>query len=206
MKTAIYLRISTSSQSFDSQEKALLEFCSQKGIEEYVVYRDEGYSGTSANRPGLDTMMSDCRSGQIGCVVVFAFSRFARSVRHLCSALEEFRTLGISFISITENIDTASPLGEALFYIIGALSSLERQLIVERVRSGLKAAKDRGTRLGRRRTRNDLAIRALAAQGNSQSAIAKILGCSRTTVKRSLLEAATNAAGSDFVSSKAVGT
>ena len=135
-KIALYARVSTSMQQngLASQKRALEEWCKQKGVMGYLIYEDENISGTKASRPGLDKMMADVRAGGISTVVVYSFSRFARSTTHLLNALSEFQSLGVNFSSITEQLDTNSPLGKAFFTILAALSVLERDLIAERVR------------------------------------------------------------------------
>ncbi len=112
-KTALYCRDSTGNQStgLEAQVRALREYCTRTGISDYVIYEDENQSGVKSSRPALDRMMKDVRTGLIEMVVVYSFSRYARSVTHLLRALEEFKVLNIGFVSITESIDTKTPLG-----------------------------------------------------------------------------------------------
>ena len=133
---ALYVRTSTHMQtsSMEAQRRALEEWCKRKDITWYLVYEDEGHSGTKSSRPALDKMMGDVRAGSIGTVAVYSFSRFARSTTHLLAALDEFQKVGVRFHSITEDIDTTSSLGKAFFTILAALATLERDLIAERVR------------------------------------------------------------------------
>ena len=105
-------------------------------------------SGASESRPGLNALMQDARRGAFDVVVVFRFDRFARSVKQLVLALEEFRTLGIGFVSQQEALDTSTPMGEAMFAIIAAMAQLERRVIQERVIAGIEHAKARGTKSG----------------------------------------------------------
>lgn len=129
-------------------------------------------------------MMSDVRLGLIEQVIVYSFSRYARSVTHLLRALEEFKKLDVSFVSITECIDTSTPLGSAVFTILGAVAQLERDLIAERVRNGLAnaKAKAKGIRVGRLKTRDSDLIRKLKMKGMTYREIAKIAGCSSGAV------------------------
>lgn len=147
----IYLRTSTDKQEngLDSQRRALVDYCQLYGIKEYLIYEDEGISGSKHTRPGLSRLLNDVRGKKIDKVLVYSFSRFARSTRHLLDSLDEFHKLNVDFISITEKIDTTSAIGKALFTIISAISQLERELIIERVKTGLDGAKQRGIKLGR---------------------------------------------------------
>jgi DNA invertase Pin-like site-specific DNA recombinase len=128
-------------------------------------------------------------AGNIQAILVWRFDRFARSVKHLIKALEEFRSLNLHFISLQEQFDTATPIGQAMFTIIGAMAQLERDIIRERVRAGLAVAKARGRRLGRPTVcvnREDLA--AMQTSGLSLHQMARQLHCSRSTVRRRLQE------------------
>lgn len=183
-KIALYARVSTSMQQngLDSQKRALEEWCKRKELKSYLIYEDENQSGTKYSRPGLDKMMADVRAGLISTVVVYSFSRFARSTTHLLNALSEFQKIGVSFNSITEQLDTNSPLGKAFFTILAALSVLERDLIAERVRNGLIAARARGAKIGRNKTRPSPLIRALLASGMSHRNVARTLKISHGSV------------------------
>jgi len=130
------------------QEKPLLDLISQRGWQLHRVYSDRA-SGAKERRPGLDQLMADARRGLFEVVVVWRFDRFARSVKQLVLALEEFRELGIDFISHQEALDTSTPMGEAMFTIIAAMAKLERSVIRERVVAGLEYARERGTRSGK---------------------------------------------------------
>ncbi len=149
---------------------------------DYILYEDENQSGVKQSRPALDRMMSDVRNGLVEKVIVYSFSRYARSVTHLLRALEEFKKLNIGFVSVTESIDTNTPLGSAVFTILAAVSTLERDLIVERVRNGLANAKAKGVRIGRLKTRDSDLIRKLKASGMTYRQIAHISRCSAGAV------------------------
>ena len=153
---ALYVRTSTDRQSggASSQLKALIDWAKQRSTQEFQVYEDIGVSGAKESRPALDRLMADARAGRIDTVAVLAFSRFARSTKHLLSALEEFQRLKIGFVSLTESIDTSTSVGLALLTIIGAINALERALIRERVLAGIARARASGKQLGRKRIRN----------------------------------------------------
>lgn len=183
---ALYCRYSTDLQTENSQVHALQEFCKMRGFAVHRTYIDRGISGTKDNRPELNQLMADAKQGSFTAVICFRFDRFARSTRHLLSALEEFRSLEIDFISVSEAIDTSTPLGEALFVIVAAISRLERDILCQRVRAGLANAKARGKTLGRKKLRDDVQILALRNEGHSVRGIAKILRMSAGSVQQAL--------------------
>lgn len=149
-RVGIYVRVSTAGQKTDSQEHELREFAKRhRGWKVVKVYRDHGISGSESKRPALDELMQDCRKGNIQLVLCWKFDRFARSLRHLIDALEEFRSLGVDFVSSTEAVDTGSPMGELVFNIFGSIAQFERNLISERTRAALKEVRRKGKRLGR---------------------------------------------------------
>ncbi len=182
--TALYLRVSTQDQNsgLQSQERTLKEFCEKNQIANYEIFADEGISGAKSSRPSLDRMMAQVREGKFDKVVVYSFSRFARSVTHLLTALEEFRKLNVSFLSFTESVDTNSPMGRAFFVVIAAISQLERELIVERVKNGLRNAKAKGKHIGRKKTRPSELIRTLLKKGLPFRTISSITGSSHGSV------------------------
>jgi DNA invertase Pin-like site-specific DNA recombinase len=149
MKIALYTRVSTHDQSVEMQLSDLRRYCEGRRFKVFKEYNDEGISGAKDRRPALDELMSDARKRKFDAVLCWRFDRFARSTKHLITALEEFRHLGIEFISYQENIDTSSPLGKAVFTIVSAIAELERNIIVERVKAGIRRAKENGKRLGR---------------------------------------------------------
>ena len=187
-KVAIYVRVSTSEQSVDMQTSDLRHYCEQRGFEIYKEYSDE-ISGTKDRRPGLDDLMADAKKRKFDVVLVWRFDRFARSTKHLVTALEEFKHLGIDFISYQENIDTSSPLGKAIFTIISAIGELERNIIVERVKAGLRNAKAKGKRLGRRPKIDERLLRTVSGmrgKGMSIRGISSELGVSKSLVHKSI--------------------
>jgi DNA invertase Pin-like site-specific DNA recombinase len=149
MRAAIYARVSTAEQHSEMQMSELRDHADRRGWKIVGQYVDEGVSGTKASRPQLDKLMADARRRRFDLVCVWRFDRFARSTQHLLAALEEFRNLGVNFISLNEAIDTSTPLGKMVFTVVAAVAELERTIIVERVRAGLARAKAKGKRLGR---------------------------------------------------------
>src|ERR1035441_8516894 len=155
MPIGIYARVSTKDQSCELQVRDLRSYCAARGFDLVREYVDVGQSGAKDSRPELNKLMDDARKRQFDAIVVWRFDRFARSTKHLLSALEEFRGLGIQFISYQENVDTSTPLGQALFTIVSAVAQLERDLIRERVRAGLRNARANGKKFGRPRAQVD---------------------------------------------------
>jgi DNA invertase Pin-like site-specific DNA recombinase len=149
MQTALYLRVSTSQQKPDLQADGLLRYAERAGLEIVAEYLDIAVSGRKEGRPKLQELMRAARNHEFACVLVWKFDRFARSVAHLLKALEEFNHLGIRFISVQDQVDTESPMGKAMFTIIGAMAELESSLISERVTAGMAAARARGKHVGR---------------------------------------------------------
>src|SRR5579863_6054712 len=147
-RAAIYTRVSTADQHPETQLYDLREMARQRGYEIVHEYSDV-ISGSKAKRPGLDALMADARRHRFDVVLVAAFDRVARSVRHFLEVLDELNHLGIEFVSFRENIDTGGPLGRAMVVIVGAIAELERSLIVERVKAGMRRAKLEGRRIGR---------------------------------------------------------
>src|SRR3954449_12190908 len=148
-RTALYLRVSTADQKPDLQYDGLRTYAAQAGLDVVQDYCDVGVSGRREGRPHLSALMAAARNREIDCVLVWKFDRFARSTRHLLAALEEFNHLGVRFVSVQYQVDTDSPMGRAMFTIIGAMAELESSLISERVTAGMKAAEARGRHLGR---------------------------------------------------------
>jgi len=148
-RAALYVRVSTNEQDTEAQERALREYVQRRGWRLQKIYRDQGMSGASSNRPALNELLKACRRGSADVVVVWKFDRFARSLRQLMSGLETCRALGIDFVSVTEAVDTSLPAGELVFQMIGAVAQFERSLIAERVKSGLANARANGRTLGR---------------------------------------------------------
>jgi DNA invertase Pin-like site-specific DNA recombinase len=147
-KVAIYSRVSASAQNPEMQIKELQAYCRNRGWKIAGEYSDRT-SGALDSRPELNRLMADADRGRFDVVAVWKFDRFARSVSHLLRALETFRALGIEFLSLRENVATGTPTGKMVFTILGSVAELERSLIGERVKAGLRNAKANGVRLGR---------------------------------------------------------
>jgi DNA invertase Pin-like site-specific DNA recombinase len=190
MKVALYARVSTEGQDPEVQLAALRAHTANRGwdiVEEFV---DRGFSGAKERRPALDRLLKSAWAGQFQSVLVWRFDRFARSVKHLITALEQLRTLNVGFISLQEQFDTSTPIGLAMFTIIGAMAQLERDIIRERVKAGLDRARARGVRLGRPAAdAQPDDVSRLRAEGLSLQEIARRLHCSRSTVRRRFREA-----------------
>ena len=182
MRAAIYARVSTTGngQSPEMQIRDFGEYCDRRGWTVAGEYVDEGVSGAKDRRPELDRLMADAHKRKFDVVVVWKFDRFARSVSHLLRALETFQALRIEFVSLTEGVDTSTPAGKMVFTVLGAVAELERSLIAERVRAGLRNAKAKGKRLGRPRTVVDAArIAKLRASGASWRDVCEQTGLSK---------------------------
>jgi DNA invertase Pin-like site-specific DNA recombinase len=190
IRAALYARVSTSGHGQDVglQLDELRQVAAQRGWT-FTEFVDEGVSGSKDRRPALDRMMADARAGKLDVVAVWRFDRFARDTRHLLTAMEEFRALGVAFVSLREQIDTSTPMGKAMFTIISAIGELERDLIRERVVAGVQRAKANGKHCGRPKVAMDLrpAI-ALLREGRGLKDVAAILKVSRATLRRRLQE------------------
>jgi|SRR5579872_516210 len=187
MKAAIYARVSTANNGQNPivQTRELGEFCERRGWKLMPEYVDVGISGTKEKRPALDRLMADAHKRKFDVVVVWRFDRFARSVSHLLRALETFNALGIAFVSLSEQLDTSTPTGKMVFTVLGAVAELERSLIVERVKAGLRNARAKGKKLGRpKKVMDSSQITALRAQGLAWRAIANQLGVGLATLHR----------------------
>src|ERR1700746_4072368 len=183
MRTAIYARVSTKDQSCDLQIRDLKAYCTARKLAVFREYIDSGESGAKDSRPKLNELMADARKRKFDAILVWRFDRFARSTKRLLLALEEFRSLGIQFISYQENIDTTSPLGQALFTIVSAVAQLERDLIRERVSAGIRHARAKGMKFGRPMKAVDPdRILQMRSEGQSLRQIAANLGVGYGTV------------------------
>lgn len=204
MRVAIYARVSTrtGSQNPEMQLRELREYCQRRGWAIASEYVDSGVCGAKEQRPELDRLLAECRKRRIDAVVVYRYDRFARSLRQLVNALEEFRALGIEFISLHEGVDTSTPNGRLVFGIFASIAEFERELIRERVRSGLTAARARGKRIGRPRKIVDAAqVEQLRANGDSWRAIAARMGVSVGTAYNVAQRRSKNALRADPASS-----
>jgi len=184
MRVAIYARVSTANNGQDPtmQTRELREYAERRGWKVFAEYVDIGISGTKETRPELDRLMADAHRRRFDAVVVWKFDRFARSVSHLLRALETFRAQGIEFVSPSSST-TSTPAGKMVFTVLGAVAELERGLIVERVKAGLRNARAKGKTLGRpRKVLDTKRIAALRAQGVGWKTIAAELGVGVGTI------------------------
>jgi DNA invertase Pin-like site-specific DNA recombinase len=185
-RAALYMRVSTLDQHPETQLFDLRQMAAQRGYEVVQEFTDR-ISGAKAKRPGLDQMMADARRGRFDVVLVWASDRIARSVKHFLEVLDELNRLNVEYISFRENIDTGGPLGRAIVVIIGAIAELERSLIIERVRAGVRRARLEGQHIGRHPLQLDHeAIQHDRCQGQSLRQIAKGHRISTATVQRVL--------------------
>ena len=188
-RVALYARVSTkhTDQNPETQLIALREFAGLRGFGVADEYVDVGISGSKEKRPALDRLMTDARQRKIDAVLVARFDRFARSTRHLVLALEEFQTLGVDFISLSESVDTSTPMGKMVFTVIAAVAELERSLIRERVAMGIQRARKEGKTLGRPRVQVDAKrVARLRTHGHSWRQITDLLGVSKGTAQRAV--------------------
>jgi DNA invertase Pin-like site-specific DNA recombinase len=206
VKVGLYARVSTSEQTTENQILALRAHAQQRGWQVAEEFVDDGVSGAKESRPALDRLMKAAWAGKFQTVLVWRFDRFARSTKHLVTALDTFRSLGVAFISLTEQVDTSTPLGQAMFTIISAMAQLERDVIRERVKLGLARAKASGVRLGPPMVAVDLPrARALLAEGRSLRTVAKTMGIAMETLRRHV-SAANHAMAGAAPSRRAVDT
>ena len=200
LRVALYARCSTLNHGQDPemQLRELRQYCTRRGwqiVEEYV---DAGVSGSKDSRPALNQMMADAHRRKFDAILVWKLDRFCRSLKHLVNALDELESLGIAFVSLTDNLDLSTPSGRLMFQIIGAMCQFERALIQERVRAGLQHAKAKGVRLGRPRAMVDTArVDALRASGISWRAISRETGIPRSTLFLALNGRPQNLQGSE---------
>jgi DNA invertase Pin-like site-specific DNA recombinase len=195
-RAVLYTRISTGDQRAETQLYDLRELANQRRYEIVREYTDT-ISGAKPKRPGLDQLLADARRHRFDVVLVAAFDRVARNVRHLLEVLDELNRLNIEFVSLRENIDTGGPLGRAMVVIVGAIAELEKSLIVERVRAGMRRAKLEGRRIGRAPLNIDrVALVQDRLAGMSLTKVARKYRVSRASVVRLVKEQVGSAASS----------
>jgi DNA invertase Pin-like site-specific DNA recombinase len=188
-RAAVYVRVSTVDQHPETQLHDLRQFAVQRGFQIVQEYTDHGFSGTKARRPALDQLMEDARRRKFDVLMVWSIDRLARSTKHLLQTLDELNGLGIQFLSQREAIDTEGPLGRAIVVIVSAMAELERCVIIERVRAGMRRAKLEGRRIGRAPLNvNRVALLRDRERGLSLNQLAKAHGISKASVCRVLRE------------------
>ncbi len=194
MRVAIYARVSTSEQTVDPQLDALRGYAAARRLDVVEEYIDHGISGAKDRRPALDEMMEKAKRRNFDAVAIVKLDRLARSTRHLTQLAGELEALGVDLIVTDQGIDTSTPAGRLLFNVLAAIGEFELDLIKERTRAGLRAARKRGRRLGRPRVqvRVEEAQKRLHA-GESLASVARALGCSKATLHRRLKKVAGSA-------------
>ncbi len=186
-KVAVYGRVSTKDQDPESQLLDLRKYVQLRNWTIYQEYVDRGVSGAKESRPALDKLMKDARKRKFDILLVWKFDRFARSTKHLVTALEELEGLGIDFCSYEDSIDTSTNHGKLVFTIMGAIAEFERSLIRERVLAGIRRARENGIRLGRPPLEVDIEkMKELVLNGNSVREIAKQMGISKSLIHKTL--------------------
>src|SRR5258708_25503263 len=186
-RMAIYARVSTTNHGQDVtlQTRELEQFAEARGWRMIGAYIDDGVSGAKDSRAELNRLMADAHKRCFDVVAVWRFDRFARSVSHLLRALETFSALGIAFVSLSEQMDTTTPTGKMVFTVLGTVAELERSLIADRVRAGLRHARAKGKTLGRpKRVMDTSTIATLRARGLAWRVIASQLGVGLATLHR----------------------
>ena len=189
-RAAIYVRVSTTEQETALQETELLEYCQRRGWESFL-YRDRGQSGAKQDRPALNALLSDLRRRKLDVILVWSLDRLARSLRHLLAISEECRLMGVDLVSLRQNIDTTLPAGRLTFQILGAVAEFERELLRERVKSGMAQARRAGKKIGRPALRHfgptELErIRSLRTQGASVRKLATTFGTTQWMIAKLL--------------------
>jgi DNA invertase Pin-like site-specific DNA recombinase len=176
-------RMSTNNgQDPEVQSREIREYCQRRRWKLMDEYVDTVISGAKERSPELDRLIADAHRRKFDVAVVWRFDRFARSVSHLLRALETFRALGIEFVSLSEQVDTTTPTGKMILIVLGAVAELERSLIAERVRAGLRNARAKGKRLGRPTKQiNAVQIAALRAERVPWRRVREMLGVSAST-------------------------
>jgi DNA invertase Pin-like site-specific DNA recombinase len=189
-RVGLYARVSTLvGQSPEMQLVELREFAARRGWQVVEEYVDHGVSGAKESRPALNRLMADAKQRRFDVVAVWKIDRFGRSLRHLVNSIAELESLGVSFVSLRDSIDLSSPSGVLMFQLIAAMSQFERSLIQERVRAGIRNARNKGRTLGRPRLEVDSGrIARLKASGVSLRAISRQLGISVGSVHRAVQE------------------
>ena len=199
MRAAIYARCSTQDQTVDLQLDGLRDYAKARGLKIVTEYLDEGVSGARTKRPALDRLLAEAHRRRFDTVLVWKLDRLGRSLSHLIRIVDTLGSLGVDLVSLGDpGLDTTSPHGKLVFSIMGAVAEFERDLIRERTRAGMAAARRRGKRIGRPRVYVPLTkARALMGQGLSQREVAERLGVARATLKKALVEKGPSGTQSD---------
>jgi len=187
VRVALYARVSTNDQTAENQLRALREHAERAGWTIVAAFTDHAVSGTREKRPGLDALLAEARRRRFDLIAVAALDRLGRNLRHLVTLLDELQHLNVGLVSLREALDLTSPIGRAMFALVGVLAEVERAWIVERTHAGLRRARAQGKRLGRPRAITDVGrLRQLLAGGASFRAAARALKVSEGTVRRAV--------------------
>ena len=195
---AVYLRVSTEgsknghTQSTDMQKLEIEIYLKSKGINEFQIYEDLGFSGTKKNRPALKKLMQNCKAGKVSMVVCYKLDRLFRSLKDLMDTLSDFQTNQIEFVALKDGIDLSTATGRLMMQIIGAFAEFEAAVIKERVMSGLANARSKGVKLGRPLKKGHSVVNSLKSEGKTVAEIADHTGLSKRTVHRTLKQGEAN--------------
>ncbi len=182
-RVAFYCRVSTADQTAENQLRALREHAARADWTIVSTYTDEAVSGTRERRPGLDALLADARRRRFDLIAVAALDRLGRNLRHLVTLLDELQHLRVGLVSLREALDLTSPIGRAMFALVGVLAEVERAWIIERTHAGLRRARAQGKRLGRPLIVDSGALQRLLAAGLSYRTAAKRLGVSEGAIR-----------------------
>jgi len=185
MRIGVYLRVSTQDQNTDLQIKEIQTYLKARNWSDYAIYEDKA-SGTHSNRPQLKQLLSDTRQRKLDVVICWKLDRFFRSLKDLVITLQELGELGVSFISLRDQVDLSTSSGRLMLHMLGAFAEFEASLIRERVKAGIAAAKAKGKRLGRPSRVDPALILRLRSTGKSLSEIGKEVGLTKSGVHKIL--------------------
>lgn len=187
IRIGIYVRVSTKNQSTDTQLREILDhFKRKEGLQQHIVYDDSGYTGTNGNRPALKQLFNDVENGKLDAVAIYKYDRLFRSLEHLMSSVKLFKTLGINFISIKDDFDLETPVGELMMQILGSFAQFEAKLISSRVKDGIHNYKEVNGRWGKRRTVNYEAIVESVNSGRTYEYVAQTFSTTKSAVQRAM--------------------
>lgn len=159
MQTAIYMRVSTEEQDISLQKREISIFLELKGIRDYQIYKDVGFSGKNDVRPDFKRLLDDCKQGKVEFLVVWKLDRLFRSLRHLISFLDDLKAMDIKFAAVQDNVDLSTPAGELMANMIGSFAQFERSLISQRTKAGMQAKKALGDHMGRKTNLSDETVK-----------------------------------------------
>ena len=188
---AVYMRVSTEKQSCDMQLHSIKTFLENKSITDFQIYQDDDISGSTTSRAALNKLVFDIKRGAIETLTIYKLDRLCRSLSHLLELFELFKEHSVKLVSISDNIDLATPQGVFMLQIMGAVAEFERGIIKQRVIAGLANAKAKGIQLGAAPTipkeTRQKAIE-LRKEGLSYSQIAKMCSLARSTTYKIITE------------------